>query len=210
MTSALETWTTCYRKAVVASNSNERAGARRSTFQLHSRPGIWAALLLLLVLLLCFGAAPAASAGGQIKSLDEQVQEIKSDALSIAAELIRLEEKLLYPSNTQVAFFVSLAAAQNFRLDSLRLQVDGELVAHHIHSFKELEALEKGGVQRVYQGNVATGEHRLEVAVAGKLPNGSDFTNVAQLSFEKAVEPGLVEVSLTGGSSGAKIELGKP
>ena len=71
-----------------------------------------------------------------------------------------------------------------------------------------IEALEKGGVQRVYQGNVATGEHQLEVAVAGKLPNGADFANVAQLSFEKAVEPELVEVSLTGGSSGAKIELG--
>ena len=36
----------------------------------------------------------------QMKGLDEQVQEIKSDVLSIAAELDGLEERLLYPSNT--------------------------------------------------------------------------------------------------------------
>ena len=207
MTAALtEKWTTCYRKPLAAISSTERARARRSTFHLRSRLIVCVALWSLLG----FGAAQAASPGDQMQSLDEQVQEIKSDALSIAAELNRLEEKLLYPSNTQVAFFVSLADGQDFRLDSLHLQMDGELVAHHIYSFKELEALEKGGVQRVYQGNVATGEHQLEVAVAGKLPNGSDFSNVAQLSFEKTVEPRLVEVSLTGEASGAKIELGNP
>ena len=44
----------------------------------------------------------------QMKGLDEQVQEIKSDVLGIAAELNRLEEKLLYPSNTQIAVFVAI------------------------------------------------------------------------------------------------------
>src|SRR5262245_26924991 len=34
----------------------------------------------------------------QMQGLDEQVQEVKSDVLSISAELGRLEEKLLYPS----------------------------------------------------------------------------------------------------------------
>src|SRR6185436_12726505 len=33
----------------------------------------------------------------QMRGLDEQVQEIKSDVLSISAELRGLEEKLLYP-----------------------------------------------------------------------------------------------------------------
>ncbi len=206
MTSAQKTWTIRCRKLAVARNLNGRAIARRSAFGSFRLAPLGVALILLLSL----AGASVANSAGQMQSLDEQVQEIKSEALSIAAELSRLEEKLLYPSSTQVAFFVSLVAAQGFRLDSVRLQVDGELVAHHIYSFKELDALAKGGVQRVYQGNVATGEHRLEVSVAGRLPNGTDFTDVAQLSFEKAVEPGLVEVSLTGGSSGAKIELGSP
>ncbi len=145
----------------------------------------------------------------QMQSLDEQVQEIKSDVLSIAAELSRLEEKLLYPSNTQVALFVSLGEGQDFRLDSVRIQIDGELVAHHIYSFKELEALKKGGVQRIYTGNLPTGEHQLEVSVAGKLPGGRDLSGTESFSFSKEVEPKLVGITLAGRDSGAaSIELG--
>ena len=90
----------------------------------------------------------------QIKGLDEQVQEIKSDVLGIAAELNQLEEKLLYPSNTQVAVFVSLASGETFRLDSVEIQLDGKPVAYHLYTFKELEALKRGGVQRIYTGIV--------------------------------------------------------
>src|SRR5262245_60248251 len=92
-------------------------------------------------------AAPATAqelSREQMHGLDEQVQEIKSDVLGIAAELDRLEEKLLFPSNTQVAIFVSLAAEAKFRLDSVQVLIDGEPVARHIYSFKELEALQKG------------------------------------------------------------------
>jgi len=142
----------------------------------------------------------------QMQSLDEQVQEIKSDVLSMAAELKRLEEKLLYPSNTQIAVFVSLANGETFRLDSVQIQIDGELVAHHIYSFKELEALQKGGVQRIYTGNVPTGEHRLEVSVAGKQPGGGDFSGSESFSFSKDVEPKLVGITLAGG--GSSIQLG--
>src|SRR5574342_465482 len=101
----------------------------------------------------------------QIKGLDEQVQEIKTDVLGIAAELNQLEEKLLYPSNTQVAVFVSLAGGETFRLDSVEIQLDGQPVAHHLYTYKELEALRKGGVQRIYAGNARSGEHDLQVLV---------------------------------------------
>ena len=95
-----------------------------------------------------------------MRSLDEQVQEIKTDVLGIAAELNRLEEKLLYPSNTQLAVFVSIAEGETFRLDSMQINIDGELATHFLYSFKELDALQHGGVQRVYTGNVPTGSHR--------------------------------------------------
>ena len=104
-----------------------------------------------------------------MRDLDEQVQQTKSDVLSIAAELNQLEEKLLYPSGTEVAIFVALAKGDELRLDAVRLQIDGQLVAHYIYSAKELEALRKGGVQRIYVGNVATGDHQLNVLVDGKL-----------------------------------------
>ena len=145
----------------------------------------------------------------QMQSLDEQVQEIKSDVLGIAAELNGLEEKLLYPSNTQVAVFVSLEEGEAFRLDSVQLQIDGVPVAHYIYSFKELEALQKGGVQRIYTGNISTGEHQLDISVAGKLSGGKEIGATESFSIRKDVEPKLVAITLAGQDSGdALIQLG--
>ncbi|MGH8130515.1 MAG: hypothetical protein ACRES3_06650 [Steroidobacteraceae bacterium] len=169
------------------------------------------AIALGLLLLLC--NAPAwtqESDRQQMQGLDEQVQEIKSDALGIAQELSLLEEKLLYPSGTQVAVFVALAEGDQMRLDAVRLQIDGQPVAHYIYSFKELEALRKGGVQRIYVGNVATGDHQLEVLVDGKLQGGADFSRTEQFAFRKDVKPKLVGLTLAGPDSGnTPIALGE-
>jgi hypothetical protein len=132
----------------------------------------------------------------QLKGLDEQIQEIKSDALSIAAQLNQLEEKLLYPSNTQVAVFVSLAEGEKFRLDAVEIQLDGTPVARHIYTFKELEALQRGGVQRIYTGNIRSGAHDLQVTVIGKSGGGADFRNTGRFKVDKDVGPKIVEVSL--------------
>jgi len=155
--------------------------------------------------LLCLGSAHGWAQQDdqqQMRGLDEQVQEIKSDVLGIAEELSRLEEKLLYPSGTQVAIFIALSEGDPMRLDAVRLQIDGKLVAHYIYSSKELEALRKGGVQRIYVGNVATGDHQLEVLVDGKLENGADFSRSEQFGFRKEVKPKLVELTLAGPDSG--------
>jgi len=139
----------------------------------------------------------------QMKGLDEQVQEVKSEVLSIAAELKRLEERLLYPSNTHLAVFVELIERDTLRLDSVRIQIDGAQVAHSIYSFKELEALQKGGVQRIYTGNVPTGTHQIEVSIAGKLDSGKDYARTERFDFTKGIEPKLLGVTL--GSSELKL-----
>ncbi len=157
---------------------------------------------LALGLILCIGAVPSWSAGDsdrqQMKGLDEQVQEIKSDVLGIASELSLLEEKLLYPSGTQVAVFVALEHGDPLRLDAVRLSINGQLVAHYIYSFKELDALRSGGVQRLYVGNLPTGDHQLEVQVEGKQQGGEDYARTEQFSFHKGVEPKLVGLTIAG------------
>src|SRR5499427_2669991 len=145
----------------------------------------------------------------QMRGLDEQIQEIKSDALRISAELSQLEEKLLYPSGTQVAIFVELAKGDPMRLDAVRLEIDGQLVAHYIYNAKELQALRKGGVQRIYVGNVTTGDHKLEVLIDGKLEDGADFSRSGQFTLRKEVKPKMVGLTLSGPQSGnPPIKLG--
>jgi hypothetical protein len=147
---------------------------------------------------------PASAA--EMRSLDEQVQEIKTDVLGIAAELVRLEEKLLYPSGTQIAIFVSIAEGETFRLDSMQINIDGALATHYLYGFKELDALQKGGVQRVYTGNVPTGAHEIAVSINGKTTSGDDFNNTETFAFDKGVEPKLLGIALNGPGA---IELGE-
>jgi hypothetical protein len=170
---------------------------------------IWFALLMALI------CTPLGSLYGQdisrqeMVSLDAQVQEIKSDVLSIAAELSQLEEKLLYPSNTQLAVFVALADGETLRLDAVQIEIDGALVAHYIYSFKELEALQGGGVQRIYTGNVPTGGHDIAISVAGKLPSGKDYSKSETFVFNKGIEPKLLGVTLAASEFGdSGIQLG--
>lgn len=132
----------------------------------------------------------------QIKGLDEQVQEIKKDVLSIAVGLNQLEEKLLYPSNTQVSLFVSMVSGETFRLDSVEIKLDNNQVSHHLYTFKELEALQKGGVQKIFTGNLRSGEHDLQVFVLGKTKGGTDFKKSARFKVIKGVNPKIVEISL--------------
>ena len=171
------------------------------------RFGVWVAALVGIAAVHTAPLRAEEASRQQMQSLDEQVQEIKSDVLGIAAELNRLEERLLYPSDTQVAVFVSLKEGEKLRIDSVAVQIDGAPVARHIYSFQELEALQKGGVQRLYTGNVATGDHRIDVVVNGKLPSGADFTRNQSFSFNKKVEPKLVGITLADAGD-ASIQLG--
>jgi len=159
--------------------------------------------IITILLVAALGAAATSAALAetitreQLKGLDEQVQEIKGDVLAIAAELNQLEERLLFPSNTQLALFVSIPKGEKFRLDAVRIQLGGNPVAHHIYSFKELEALQKGGVQRVYTGNIRSGDHELQVEAMGK-SGGSNFTLKERFTVTKKAGPKIVEISLAG------------
>ena len=153
---------------------------------------------LLVLLCVLFGSAHAEEVTKeQIKGLDEQVQDIKKDVLGISAELSLLEEKLLYPSNTHIAFFVSVAKDADFSPDAIKISLDNKDVANYIYSFKEVEALQKGGVQRVFTGNVRTGEHNLQVNIIGK-QGGSKKTDSATHAVNKGIGPQFVEIHLSG------------
>ncbi len=161
---------------------------------------MWQLTRKAIIVAIALGGAALAGAqdlsGADMRSLDGQVQEVKSDVLNIASELNNLEERLLYPSNTQVSVFVALAEEEEFRLDAVQVTIDGQLATHHIYSFKELEALQKGGVQRIYTGNIPTGNHQIGVTINGKLKNGNDFSESGSFSFSKGVKPKALGVTL--------------
>lgn len=137
----------------------------------------------------------------ELQGIDDQVQTLKKEVIQINQELSLLEEKLLYPSTTQISVFLSLEAKPEFRLDSAELSVDGKVVEKYIYTFRELEALRKGGVQRLHTGNVATGEHKLAIVIRGKTAGGASFEKSADATIKKEVTPKFIELQVFADSS---------
>lgn len=139
----------------------------------------------------------------EFRSLDEQVQGLKEDVIKINREMLLLQEKLLYPSSSQVSVFVSLEASSKFSLDAIELTLNNKPVQKHLYTYRELEALRKKGVQRLHTGNLAVGKHQLGVTVRGLTSGNSAYTRTASFPLEKNTGPKLVELRVVS-SSGAK------
>lgn len=143
-------------------------------------------------------AAPAAAASAPAASerLDDRIQAVKGDVIRLNRDLLVLEEELLFPGNTQVAVFVSMDVGKLFELDSLQLKLDDKLVASYLYSPLEVQALHRGGMQRVYVGNLKSGEHEVVAFFTGKGPHFRDYKRGATVKFDKGTEPKYIELRI--------------
>jgi hypothetical protein len=141
-------------------------------------------------------ASAAAPAAGT-RSLDEQIQDLKRQTIELNRDLFVLEEDLLFPANTQVAVFVSVDVGDFFALDSIDLKVDNKEVSHYLYTPREVAALLRGGVQRLYVGNLKAGSHELVAFFNGKGPNERYYRRAASLRFEKGLGAKYLELKVT-------------
>ena len=141
-------------------------------------------------------SAPAAAASGAPGNLDTRVQEVKGDVIRLNRDLLVLEEELLFPANTQVALFVSMDVGKLFELDSVQIKIDDKLVTNYLYTPGEVKALHRGGVQRVYLGNLKAGEHELVAFFTGGGPHERDYKRGATIKFDKSTEPKYIELQI--------------
>ena len=142
------------------------------------------------------GEAPAAESSPDTRGLDQEIQELKKDVVDLNKDLFVLEEELLFPANTQVAVFLSVDVGQFFGLDSVQLKIDRKEVINSLYTPREVEALLKGGVQRLYLGNLKVGGHELVAFFNGKGPNERAYKRGASLRFEKGVGAKYLELKI--------------
>lgn len=133
----------------------------------------------------------------EFKTLDQDVQGLKKDVLDLNRELFVLEEELLFPANTQVAVFLSMDVGTFFGLDTVKLKLDDKNVTDYLYTPREAQALLKGGVQRLYIGNLKVGEHELVAFFTGKGPHQRDYTRGATLKFTKGVGAKYLELKIS-------------
>ena len=168
-------------------------------FSSTSRPGTErrGGARVLAVGLLVALACTAQAEPTDFEALDGDVQGLKEDVLDLNRELFLLEEELLFPANTQVAVFLSMDTGNFFALDSVQLSIDDKPVAKYLYTEREVEALHRGGVQRLYLGNLKAGEHELVAVFTGKGPHGRDYRRATSLDFEKGLGARFLELAIT-------------
>jgi hypothetical protein len=166
------------------------------------------ASLLLAGLLLAGGGAAAAEAAsataGSAVPLADDMETIKKEMLALKRDLVILEEDLLFPASSQVAVFLSMDIGELFQLDAVTVELNGKEVAHHLYTDKQVDALYRGGVQKLYVGNVRQGPNRLTAFFTGRGPSGRDYRRATTVEFEKTFEPAFVELAIS--DSGAKYQ----
>jgi len=165
----------------------------------HRFPALLAALTLIL-------AAPAVAqtdpgAEENDTAVAEQVEALKKKVIRLNRDLFILEEDLLFPANTQVAVFLSVDAGKFLKLDAVKLKVNEEIVASHLYTERQVTALERGGMQRLYVGNLKTGVHQMTAFVEGIGPDQRPYKQAASLKFEKGTGTSALEIRIQDRSS---------
>lgn len=144
-------------------------------------------------------AAPAstpAPAPAPAATLDTRIQDLKAEVIRLNRDLLVLEEELLFPANTQVAIFVSMDVGKLFELESVQIKLGDQVIATHLYTPREVQALHRGGVQRLHVGNLRAGEHQLVALFTGRGPHERDYKRGATLTFEKATEAKYIELRI--------------
>jgi hypothetical protein len=142
--------------------------------------------------------APAGSpaTGTTFSNLDGRIQDTKGDVIRLNRDLMVLEEELLFPANTQVAVFVSMDVGKLFALDAVQVKLDDKVVANYLYTPAEVEALHRGGVQRVYLGNLRAGQHALVAFFHGIGPHDRDYKRGTTINFDKGTDPKYIELQI--------------
>lgn len=156
------------------------------------------------LLLCCCAALAIAEEGG---NLSAQVEDIKRQTLELNRDLFILEEELLFPSDTQVAVYLSMDAGTLFALDAVKLSIDGVVVANYLYTERQVDALQRGGIHRLFRGNMKTGTHELVAVFTGRGPQGRDYRRATQLQFEKIAGARQLELLITDSQSKQQPEF---
>ncbi len=144
-----------------------------------------AKVLSVLLPVVCLTLAGISSSINAEESLSDEVQNLKQQVIELNRDLFILEEELLFPANTQVAVFLSMDVGEFFQLDAVNLKVDDKEVSNYLYTEKQVDALFRGGIQRLYVGNVRNGEHEISAFFTGRGPQGRDFRRAVTHRFTK-------------------------
>ena len=128
--------------------------------------------------------------------LSKDIEDLKRAALELNRDLLILEEELLFPASTQVVLFLSMDVGNFFKLDSVKVSINDKVVASHLYTNRQNHALIKGGIQRLYMGNLKNGEHEVTAIFTGLGPDNREYKRGATTIISKQDDLKMLELKI--------------
>lgn len=139
-------------------------------------------------------------------SLPADLSNLKMDILTLNREITQLEKELLFPSS-ETAVLVSVDVGSGVRLVDVNLSLDDKNVGYHFYSDQEFAALTKGGINRLYGGNIPSGQHVLKATLTGYDASGKDFQRTVSFNFTKGPARKVIELQAGDNASRTQSEF---
>nr|WP_297348849.1 hypothetical protein [uncultured Glaciecola sp.] len=133
--------------------------------------------------------------------LAAEMETLKQALVNLNRDLFILEEDLLFPSSTQVAVYLSMDVGEYFKLDAVELKIDGKLATYYLYTERQVNALYKGGVQRLFVGNINQGSREISAFFIGTGPENRPYKRAVTLTFDKDDEAATVELKIVDSTS---------
>jgi hypothetical protein len=152
--------------------------------------------LILTLLMLPLSAVEISSVPHDSVTTGSKLESLKKEVLSVNRDLFILEEDLLFPASTQIAVYLSVDLGEFFQLDNVKLKLDDKDISHYLYTNKDIDALYRGAIQKLYLGNLNTGEHQLVAIVIGKGPHQREYRNAISFDFNKSIEAKALEIQI--------------
>ncbi|MFT4712532.1 MAG: hypothetical protein ACJAVI_001228 [Candidatus Azotimanducaceae bacterium] len=131
------------------------------------------------------------------QTVESQIASLQQELMSLSTDLLILEEDLLYPASSRVAIYLSMDLGELFKLDAVTLKLNGKDVAHYLYTVRQINALYRGGVQKLFVGNAKQGANELTAVFTGQGPHAREYKRGISLEFEQFFEPVFVELKIT-------------
>ncbi|WP_199405215.1 AraC family transcriptional regulator [Corallincola holothuriorum] len=146
--------------------------------------------------ILLFTASLFSTLQAEEQPLGDKVESLKEQVVKLNRDLFILEEDLLFPATTQVTVYLSVDTGKFFKLDSVELKIDDDRVAGYLYTERQVNALHRGGIQRLYIGNLKAGKHEVTAFFTGFGPDGREYRRGATLAFDKGTDAKVLELQV--------------
>jgi hypothetical protein len=165
--------------------------------------GVWryvfAATALLPVAILADSPQPAAADPAAQQAVDQNIQQIKQQALDVEQQALAAEEDFLYPVRTRVNIYVGVLIP-GMLIKDMTISVDGGAPVHYAYNEKESQVLQDGGLQRVLRINAEPGSHQIRAQFVAQYSDAKagdpPFTGSLSASFDKTERTADIELAL--------------